>query len=304
MDSFAWAALGTYDLRALELSKATALEAIKSEFEGKILSLNSEETLVRRCEFCSVLGTVPEDYEERLVELGGGRSVVCGIRHLGMNLAKPFVSVWPNFAVADVEEIRELYRRELAERFEVFKPRWVQISTPTGEESEAAGSVYVATRARTMLRRQKWPGEDDLELVLPSSGAYFAWYQECYDKFHEEFPEKRDWVTSNDRGLMEDCRNAGMLRLVKIGGETAGLIAAEEDDFLGHEGMYFVELLLAKRWRGKGLAKALQRRFVAEVCRPEAVVWGAIDRYNDPSLRTSLANGRRVVRGECFLEVS
>ena len=55
-----------------------------------------------------------------------------------------------------------------------------------------------------------------------------------------------------------------------------------------------------KKWKGKRLAKAIQRKFVAELAYENDYIWGTIDSANLPSYKTAFANGRKAIRVECF----
>lgn len=301
--SFALAAWECYDLRGIEVKKERALRAIVSEYQDNFADLDDDVVKEGRWKHCGISGTQPEDFAEQIVEVGDGRKVICGIRHLSMNLEKPFVQVCPNFVWRDTAEAREVYDAYLRERFSMFGPRWVQIFSKTGVESEAGGSLVVAARSGDMMQVERREEAPSVQLVSSETDDYFDWYSNSYDEFYESFPEKRDWIQKNDIELMRACREDGLLKIAKVDGERVGIIAAERSPFLGYDGVYFVEILVVPEWRRKGVAREMQRTFVAECCRDAAFVWGLIDRGNESSLRTAKANGRKVVRGECFLEV-
>jgi len=86
---------------------------------------------------------------------------------------------------------------------------------------------------------------------------------------------------------------------VYMKGKKIGLIAEERSPFLGHSGVYFHEIFISKKWKGKGLAKAIQRKFVND----DDFIWGTIDAQNLPSYKTALVNKRRPIRFECFLKI-
>ncbi len=303
LKSFAMAAQESYALAGLGLDETVSLTALQREIADDFGELSEQEVMERRFRNCGIGGTRAEDFSEWLLKLGCGRSVICGIRHLGMNLEKPFVQLVPNFQFESAGEIREFYRKHLAERFACFSPRWVQVYSSTGAGSEAGGSLYLVARADEMQSKVLKGESLDLSLVDVADDRYFDWYQETYDAFHQDCPELKDWVLHNDLSLMQSCRAEGLVRLVMIEGERAGLVAADRQPFLGHEGVYFVELLLTRKWRGRSLGKFVQKAFVSECCQSHEMVWGQIDRRNHASLHTARANGRRVVRGECFLEI-
>ena len=287
------------------MDEAKALAAIEDEIRQDFGHLGREQVRERRWRNCAIPNTQPSDFTEHLIDLGGGLAVICGIRHLGMNIEKPFVLLCPNFPLVAEAEIHGIYESHLRHLFEVFHPKWIQVYTNSDLGSHAGGSLFLVARASEVV---KSVGTDDpvhpsLEFVEPPDDDYYDWYSETYDAFHAEFPDKKDLVQKNDLDLMIGSREAGLLRLAAIGGERVGLIAAERESFLGHDGIYFVDILVVKQWRGRGLGKRLQRLFTEQLCGPDEIVWGLIDRTNQASLKTALANGRRVVRSERFLRV-
>ena len=90
---------------------------------------------------------------------------------------------------------------------------------------------------------------------------------------------------------------------VEIEGERVGLIAGERSPFLGHDGIYFHEIFVSQKWKGKGLAKIIQRKYVDQFTEGHEFVWGTIDHFNLPSFKTAEGNGRKAVRFENFVEI-
>ena len=102
---------------------------------------------------------------------------------------------------------------------------------------------------------------------------------------------------------MEESRELGLLYYGVINNENVGLIAADKTNFLSHSGVYFNEIMLTTDWKGKGLAKVLQQKFIKEhVCQLD-FVWGTIDWNNKPSLKTALSNNREAIRFESFIDI-
>ena len=296
------AELQTYDLSQLRLDEARAQQALGEELAGLHAKLNSAATMTARCEQLGVPGSTPADYAEQVVRRDGEMLALCGIRHANLNPKLPFVSLRTDVVPTRAEAVVELYA-QVAERFRVFRPRWVAVSTPRPIGGQLR-ATWMMQRAAALRAREPWPVEDSLSLELLSSTDYYPWYRRGYDHFLEENPHFVDLVAPSELSSLEQSRQEGLLRGVRIDGERVGLIAAVDDDFLGHSGVYVTEIFVAATHRGRGLGKALQRRFVAECCPRDALVWGTIDNDNQPSLGTARANGRLPIRYESFVPLA
>jgi len=62
-------------------------------------------------------------------------------------------------------------------------------------------------------------------------------------------------------------------------------------------------MVICEHWKGQGLAKAIQRKFVDENSKQTDVVWGTINSANLPSYKTAAANRRIPIRCESFFEI-
>lgn len=294
----------TFAHGSLTPRREEALHGLVAEVEG-LLALNDEAVVAKRLARFKV--GAPADYRERMIELGRGRGMLCGIRWAGLNPEAPFVSVWPDFAVAapeDLDGIAAAVRSELG----IFAPKhaalWLNPETPRIAELRAQGSTQLRVIAGIAAALRSTPrpeGYGDMTLEAPVDGSYYEFYADAYRAFHAAQPELKDWVPLNDREEMEECRAAGLLFVARVGGERAGLIAAKPRPLLGQDGAYFTDILLTGAYKGKGLASALQRRFIDLLPEEVEVVWGTIDAGNASSTRTALKIGRRIVREELFV---
>ena len=295
------AELKTYDLSQLPIDADRARRSIRAEVSELFDDLNADSARTARCARFRIPDSTPDDFAEHLLPVAGAGHALCGIRHANLNPELPFVALKTDFPLSGVEAVAEVYAQVEA-HFRVFRPRWVAVTTrrPIGGQLRA---TWMVQHARAMQARGPWPGEAALSLEQVSSTDYYAWYRAEYEAFLEAHPHLVDLVSINDLSVMEQSREAGLLHYLMLDGARAGLIAAERSDFLGHPGLYFNELYLTEAHRGRGLAKALQRRFVAECCPGDAFVWGTIDADNQASYRTARANGRLAIRCESFVPV-
>lgn len=128
-----------------------------------------------------------------------------------------------------------------------------------------------------------------------------------YERIRSEFesfkPRLKKRVTVNSIESMRESIDQGLLYEAHLDGQRVGLIAGERSSFLGHPGIYFQEIFISKDFKGIGLAKALQRKFVRESSNDGEYIWGTIDSLNLPSYRTAIGNGRIPIRYECFLKI-
>ena len=306
---FAAAALDhTFNSSIIVPNRPIALNNLLAEFD-KLCRLNQADVVSKRFEHFKISNAVEEDYCERVFEIGSQGRVLAGIRWLGGNLEKPFVSIWPDFAISSRSAISLLAELAMQE-FSVFAPK--EISFWLNPETDIARSLretltpslrYIVGLAESIRKQDRPQRYDDVSLVRPDGDEYYDWYAASYREFHALRPDLRDWVPLNDKEEMEECRSHGLLFLAYVNGIRAGLIAAIPQSLLGHRGVYFIELMMTADHKGKGLAQVLQRKFIDELPEQFDVVWGTIDAKNVTSTKTALKVGRRSIREEFFVPV-
>lgn len=291
---FALAVLKTYDLTGLKIDKEKALDSIKDQIEQEFKELNSNEVKKVRQQYFKI--GEPDDYGEFLLEIGNNKKVICGIRHFGRNPDYPFINCTPNFEITSKTEAK-VVADQIKKRFEKFNPLWFNFWSAKEIEVDFIGSVYLVSQFDGAEKN-----EMTLELIKDES--YYDWYESGYEEFHQERPELRAKVTLNDQEVMNESLEQGLLFYAKKGEQRIGLIAGVRSDFLGHPGLYFNEIFVAKEFRGKGLAKSIQSKFLNDNAAAGEIIWGTIDHHNKPSYQTAIANKRKPIRYECFLSCS
>ena len=296
---FAQAEWESFDLSGLALDQSKAIEVLADELCNAFSGLNSGATMEARHGRFSVPDTTPDDYSERLIEVGPERHVICGIRHLNLNPKHPFIQLRANFTLSKTTEIQHIFSC-IQDHFAVFDPQFVAVDAPQPIGSTIA-QVHMVQRAAVIQAMPPWPAEAVVEIEKVTNESYFETYRREYERFNQHHPHLAELVPINPPELMEASRDAGLLYAMHIDGQQAGLIAAAESDFLGHPGLYFNEIVVWGPHTGKGYAKALQRRFILQRASPDAIVWGTIHTQNLPSLKTALANKRRPIRYESFV---
>jgi hypothetical protein len=300
--SFALAELNTYDLTELSINKETALKELREDLVSEIEDLNSEETKNSRFDHFKVKGVSPNDYSEKLLKLDDDKSIVYGIRNMGGNPNIPFIQIIPNFDISSKEMSLKIYER-IKNDFKAFGPLYLSFHTRTRINADFFGSIYMVAKTIDLAGKKPWPIEDRISFVDINDNSYYKWYKNGYDEFHSDFPGLKEKVTVNGESSMTDSLEQGLLKFVEIDGERIGLIAGEKSELLGHSSVYFHEIYISKKWKGKGIAKAIQRKFIALFANELEYVWGTIDSSNLPSYKTAYSNGRRPIRHECFINL-
>lgn len=300
--SFALAALKTFDLTNLDISKKEALKELNKSIVSELEELNSEATKKARLEHFKIDGAVLDDYSEKFLCLNENRKIIYGVRHMSGKKDVPFIHFRADFPISSKSEALEIYQRVKSE-FTVFNPIYLSFWTRNEIDADFFGSTYMVSTSQKLKYLDSWPKEDDLFFEGISDDSYYDWYKRGYKEFHEDFPHLEKKVGINSLDSMRDSLEQDLLKFVTIGNEKIGLIAAEKNNFLGHEGIYFMEIYIDKKWRGKGLAKAIQRKFIQDFTEGHEFIWGTIDSLNLPSYKTAFSNSRKPIRFECFIKL-
>lgn len=299
---FAKAQLSSFDLSEFEVDQEVALEELCEEIVSNWEELNSDEVKISRHEHFQIPNTTSEDYSEKVFEIGRDKKVIYGIRHMGGSKDHPFVFIKPNFDINNSKEALSIYKN-FKDEFISFAPIFLSFWTNKQIETDMRGSTYLVTQAFKMRKIDTWKDENELKLVQVKDESYYDWYKEGYDRFHQERPDLKNKVSVNTLEDMSGCLEDGLIYKAYYQNEKIGLIAAEMSPFLGHRGIYFHEIFVNQDWKGKGLAKAIQRKFVDQVAYDNDFIWGTVDHYNIPSYKTALANTRLPIRFENFIKV-
>jgi RimJ/RimL family protein N-acetyltransferase len=126
---------------------------------------------------------------------------------------------------------------------------------------------------------------------------------ELYRSFHVARPDLADAVPASGHEALVECATAGGLYGCFEGAELVGVVAGKPDTRHLVDAWLMWDIVLARKYSGKGLAKALQRAVLdrLDATRTPLVV-GTIHAQNLPSLRTAASVGRHVVGSWVFIE--
>ncbi len=295
---FALSVANTYSLE-LDTKKVLAFfeNELKEDFEG----LNTEAVKKDRYSYFQIEGSKPEDYSENYTEINELK-VIHGIRHFGGDKNLPFVNIIASKPILSKKDALSVYD-SIKERYKFFKPLHLSFRSAKEIDADFFASIHMVQKAQVIKSIKPWQFESEIKFVTINDRTFYDWYKNQYEVFHKNFPELKEKVTLNELDVFEDGLKESLLQFVKISDEIVGLIAAERSKFLGEEGIYFNDIVITKDWKGKGLAKAIQRKFVEKFSSDEWI-WGTIDKNNLPSYNTALANRRMPVSYECFIKLS
>lgn len=255
-------------------------------------------------EACPVEGCRPEDYLQRIVEVGDGQTVLAGIRFHG-NRGFPFVELpaWTE-PLDDAAAIGRVHDT-IVDEFSEFSPQRLLVWWPTSrrwalpEELETEVDRFVHVGAVDELT-----GRDavaDVERVelrgVEGLEAAAGFVEDAYDSYLAAHPDLAGVVAPADVDDLEACRSSGVVAWVRVTGERAGLVATCEELGPFVRGQCVVEQVLGEDYRGRRLAPAAQQRLIVRVeARHDAeVLWGEIDRQNAASRATAERVGRDAV---------
>lgn len=141
--------------------------------------------------------------------------------------------------------------------------------------------------------------DEGLKLVRCEEPMNYLKYSQIYHDWSLENPELARFVTKEAEEDLSESAKAGLYFKFYVENEFAGVICGEREDLYGHKAIYIFEELLFKEFRGKGLAKKMQQLFHQKFPE-EKYIWGHILAENQPSLKTAMACGRKVLEKEVF----
>ena len=267
-----------------DFPKTSVEKQISLELD-EILELNQAEILNSRLDWIGI--GEASDYLNRWIETNEGY-VLAGIRHFSGNREKPFVYIWPSFKIESIGNVIE----SIEPHFKMFRPKhyhfWCR------PDCNGSGSTVIQQRFIGKIQDMK---ENYSE--LEAANNYYDWYRAEYHEFHKRNPEYVDRIPENSQELMDRCLDEGLLYFLIEEGRKVGLIAGENEVFLGQPSVYLNEILVARAYRGKGYAKTLLGSFVNLLNAKYFLCHIDID--NIPSTKTALWSGQKVFSQECSI---
>lgn len=294
-------ALARYELlRPIDLispNKTIVLEHIINELKD-LEPLGSEDVCLKRHSRFGILGSSPEDFKERIIDLENGDFILAGIRFKNLELDKPFVSVWSSSEKISVEFITEVIKKE----FWIFKPKFLQMVFPYANETQSTSMdrfiVAGAVKAIPNLL------SDEVELHSVTSIDFYQRYKEEYEAVYQKDPELRHEIRMEDFEDFEDLLKEGLLFKVFIKGNFAGIMGGKPSNLYGCSGVCIHEEILFQDYKGQGYGPLIQNAFARKLENRFELLWGTISPKNVRSLKTALRNGRKITEVEYFFDLN
>ena len=269
-----------------EYPSASVYDQVAKEFD-EIIDLNRQEVLNQRADFIGVGDSL--DYVNHLIRTEEG-NVIAGIRHVGCDKNEPFIYIWPTFKVISIKNILS----SIYPYFEVFKPKF--ISYWVRPDCNDSNEKLIQQRFIGRIA-----GMDKSDFMLSKAENYYEWYKSEYEIFHKEKPEYKNRITLNSKKLMDDSLNEGLLYFICQGDNKVGLIAGQNEVFLGKKAIYLNEILVGKEYRRQGYANKMLASFINTLTADYFIC--DIDADNIPSTYTALRSGQTVFSQEIFVEI-
>ncbi len=259
-----------------------------------------------------VPGAVPDDYNNRALELPHLGWSLAGIRFRGQDLARPFVNIGfssdlPASFHAWMSDANVLHRA-----FAVFRPLHVRAFVPAHVPLRLGEGAFwenrlLAAPIRRMLEQPAPAHLERVRLERPDDLSFRDRYAAIYDDLHALEPAHAEYASPEDEGSLASYFKDGLLWNVLVDGAWAGVVAAFRDASEGVRGFTVAEIVLGRAFRGRGFGPAVQRR-LAETLAPLAALddalLGTIHAHNSSAIRTALRSGREDIGGYAWIEVS
>lgn len=272
-------------------------QGIKDEIES-LKELTCADVCRKRHQHFNLPKTKPEDFKERIIQLGENDFILAGIRFNGMDVTKPFVSVWSStleLSELKIGGMRNIIRKE----FSVFDPYAFQMRLPSSMavpmDSEADRFVIAG-----LIEEMEGLSSSGIVLETPKEIDFYEKYKDEYELFHQMHPALAREVKREDKIDLQDALRKNLLFTIYIDGTFAGLIAGYESDYNGIKGVCILEELLFHSYRGKGYGPQIQNAFANKLRGKYKILWGTISAKNAPSLKTALSNRRKVIETDYF----
>ena len=266
-------------------TKKEVYEQCAHELQEDIERLDSDHLARLFAEYTSIAGTHPEDYKTRLIYCDNGDVALCGIRFRGMDISQPFVTVTATLQPLSIHHINILVAN-LSEAFAAFKPLYVQFYIPSNLDIEPAHfpsahwdnrilANALDTLAENVAPYKVCPADLKYELLAAKTLSFYSQYEMAYHTLVQDCPQHAAMMELKPIEDMKIWVAQGLVHLLCVNDELAGVIIVEPDNSLGMTGFYVIENIVFSKYRGQGLGKWMQQTMISQLA----------DRQNKPSIR-------------------
>lgn len=255
----------------------------------------------------------PLAWANRRVELPNGHWAVAGIRFRGRDIEKPFVDIIATSLPPEPLGFAAL--GDVLPSFDAFSPLCMRVNLPDPEQrlraltgsgmdvGQATPDLLIVARPVAEMREQPLADRyDDVTLVACSPEEAAERVAAIYEALKPSRPQLGQWAVPADAESLEDAAEEGLLFEIRVGGTSAGIVAAERDDSYGFTGFCMQEIALNSAHRGQRVGIAALQRLTRQVpANTNDVLWGHIHPDNVPSLRNARDSGRQVVTAHVWV---
>ena len=283
-----------------------AEDAAQAEIDdvGSLAALSAPDVVAARIGRLGV-GVSARDMTERLLVAADDGPVISGLRFRNLDPTFPFVAVKSSVRVNDAAavdvlaaRVAETYRGAGVRGFTFWEQPGLDLPATENWATVMAGPLGAAAKAGgregTGALTASWPD---------TAGEVFADYRREHQAWRSDAPGLAPFVSESDPQGLQEAADQGLLMSLRDSQGFAGLVAATVSPLFGRSALCMLDIFLAHRLRGKGLAPAVQSMFLAGQRSGADTVWGHIHAANLPSLRTAVRLGRRPVQQEYFVSL-
>ncbi|HET6512215.1 MAG TPA: GNAT family N-acetyltransferase [Candidatus Kapabacteria bacterium] len=234
-------------------------------------------------------GADAPEYNYRLIEREG-LIVVLSLRFKALSLTEPFIEVLLCDRVLDRDSLT-LIRRVAKDEYSRFAPdriRYFALDARPLLPDDQEDFAFFVGEINEIRKRPRPRRYSDVEVRPSASLEFYPKLQKVYQELDRETGQE---LTPEGRESLQSSLEQGLLYEAFIDGEWAGMISAHimTERFL--TGVFIVEEVIAEKFRGKGYAPAMQRKFI-ECLQDGKLVFGEILWWNERSRKTALRVGR------------
>jgi len=253
----------------------------------------------RYAEACPVAGVQHTHYRLRELTLPSGVRILAGIHFRGKSTDHPFVGVFAQTRWLTTQETILAHAMLLAE-FSIFSPRatwwWVPSGKAVPELPACSVDRHLVMGSLEEIRKTPAsPLPWVLRRIILAS-EIDAQFAELYQGFHRARPDLEEAVPKTRLDALVECAQADGLYGCFAGADLVGVMALKPGAQYGVDAWLIWDIVLARKYCGKGLAPVFQRAVLDRLDISRApLVAGTIDARNFPSLRTALRVGRHIV---------
>ncbi|MGW7679535.1 GNAT family N-acetyltransferase [Kribbella sp. NPDC054772] len=241
-------------------------------------------------------GKPAESMLNRWVAISNDLSAMFSMRFENMNLEKPFVDATPMTRSPQPADLPALAAAAL-EHYGIHHPLYLRLWSA---DASVAGTEpdrrFLAAPISELRRHDVPPG---LALRATRSVDHYEEAARAYDAVDADHPHHTEEAALQDRDDLQESADDGLLFDVTVNGEWAGYVAAviKPDDALGLPAYVVREVLLAKRYRGRGYGRHLTTLLAQALPDPTRILIGTIHSANHGARTAALTAGRQDIGG-------